>query len=242
MADALSPRVDEAGCAFSGSQLQVQLYIAKRTGALSRAVLGTLEIPSDEARIEWVAPLKKRRFVEPMDEAFLDALGLTFHVPELASFWPKSGPRWDALGILRHPDRSDGYLLVEGKSYLEEVYGSGCQAVDPESVERIMSSLHSARQWFSVSQDSDWLGRLYQYGNRLAHVYFLRERLGKEAILVNLYFLDDVTRPYPTSRESRESGLKVIKRELGFTTDTVPHSIDVFLNAGKREDLVNPAT
>ena len=73
--------------------------------------------------IQWVSPLEKHHFREAADAAFLRALGLDRYVRELRGFWPQGGPNWDALGILGNSAAHDGVLLVEGKSYPDEVYG-----------------------------------------------------------------------------------------------------------------------
>ena len=59
----------------------------------------------------------------------------------------------------------------------------------------IQSSLARTKEWLGVSPDADWLGRLYQSGNRLAYLYFLRE-IGKvDAFLANVYFTGDPHSP-----------------------------------------------
>lgn len=115
------------------------------------------------------------------------------------------------------------------------MYGIGCQA-EADSREQIKNSIDEAKQWFGVDKKADWLGRLYQYGNRLAHVYFLRKKLGKEAWLVNLYFTDD-EKHNPTSAEVWKETLSDIKRELGFGTDPIPWAVDIFLPAKLRTEL-----
>ena len=42
---------------------------------------------------------------------------------------------------------------------------------------------------------TDWSHCFYQYANRLAHLYLLRESNGLDAFLVFVYFVDDRTVP-----------------------------------------------
>lgn len=175
-------RTDELGRAYAGSQLQVQLYASRMPDRLSATLLVALGRPDD--KLEWIAPVEGQQFAEPLDEAFLDALGLSAHAEALKAFWPGSGPRWDGLARLKS---SGSVLLIEGKSYPAEMRGAGCQAKAPRSIDLIDRALEETKRWLSVTDDRHWKGELYQYANRLAHVRFLRQ-LGVDAWLVNLSF------------------------------------------------------
>ncbi len=221
------PRVDDRGRAFAGSQLQLQLYSARRLPDLQRAI--TSAIGGSDAELDWRAPLESNNFDEPLDSAFLGALGLEALAPELKAFWPDGGPRWDGVALLRP---SGSVLLVEGKSYPAEMRGSGCQATAERSLTMIKRALDDTKSWLGVYPGTNWFGPLYQYANRLAHVRFLRER-GVDAWLVNLCFVNDVTTT-PTTEEAWKSGLARAKRELGLTT-TSHVAVDVLLPALGRD-------
>ena len=111
-------RVDEQGRAFKGSQLQVQIYVNKRTRDLSDAVSGFLGL--DDWDLEWVPPIESDRYREHQDRAFLAAVRQEVLGSSLAGFWPKGGPVWDALAIVRRNDEQ-GVLLVEAKSYTDDM-------------------------------------------------------------------------------------------------------------------------
>lgn len=225
-------RCDDLGRAHAGSQLQMQIYVARRQSELSQAVLESLQsIGGSFDSIEWVAPLEARKFYEPRDQKFLTALRLESLRQKLADFWPARGPRWDALAIL-HP--GNALLLVEAKSYPAELLGGGCKAIEPAR-SRIRRSLVAAKQSLSVEPAVDWLGSLYQYANRLAHVHFLRDKCGKPAFLANLCFLNDPHRS--TSMAVWQSELQVLKSDLGFS-GPIPHSVDVFLESRPRSELL----
>jgi hypothetical protein len=233
VADASRERLDDHGRAFAGSQLQIQIYASRREADLTASVITALRgVGAYAEGIRWVSPLERQRFAEACDGSFLDALELSRLRPELSAFWPAGGPRWDGLAILAP---GPGSLLVEAKSYPEEMYGSGCQAT-PNSRKVIEESLAKAKAWAGVDEQADWLGPLYQYANRLAHVFFLREVGHLDAWLVHLCFVGDPHRP--TSLQRWQQQLSVIKDELGFKGKKVPFAVNVFLPARSREELL----
>lgn len=233
-------RVDERGRAYAGSQLQIQIYVNRRQEELSRAVQD--ELPSLAAlkpRLRWGSPLESERFIEYQDLAFLRAVGLDRLRKELGLFWPKGGPHWDALAVVEADSASDthGMLLVEAKSYPDEMRASGCQA-SPGSRKKIESALQKTKKWLGVPKEADWTGALYQSANRLAHLYFFLEIAKMPAWLANVCFLDDPRSP--TTRGEWEIALARVSTDLGLTNITIPNAGLVFLEAGKREELLKP--
>lgn len=126
--------------------------------------------------MQWVSPLESDGFTEYRDEAFLGRLGFPHLADHLLACWPQNGPCWDALAIVRRADEV-GVLLVEAKSYPGEFFGCGCGA-GARSRSRIEEALTGTKAWLGADAEADWLSDLYQFANRLAHVYLLRERLG----------------------------------------------------------------
>ena len=181
------------------------------------------------------------KFAEFRDAEFLRALGLQRVAPRLRKFWPSRGPRWDALAVVRRADRDPGALLVEAKSHPGEVRGGGTRA-SPASLTKIHAALRATQEWVGATADPErWLGPLYQSANRLAHLYFLREVVGVDAWLVNLYFVDD---PHaPTSRRAWERTIGTDAEELG--ADPAAHSGwrdfvgGAFLPARQRSELAS---
>ncbi|MFZ0747343.1 MAG: hypothetical protein WAM85_23260 [Terracidiphilus sp.] len=94
------------------------------------------------ASIKWVSPLAEDNYVEYRDGDFLQAVELGEFAKELESFWPHGGPSWDALGITSDPSLKikPSVVLMEAKSHVSEIYGSGCQAA-PHSRRLIEKSL-----------------------------------------------------------------------------------------------------
>jgi len=225
-------RVDQHGRAYAGSQRQIQIYSARQHRVLESAVASAVGRSAEALR--WCAPLEEKQFEEPLDRAFLESLKLEKHADDLAAFWPGSGPRWDGLASLAP---SDTVLLIEGKSYPAEMRGSGCQAKARTSLDMITKAIDDTKRWLGADTEADWLGPLYQYGNRLAHVRFLRER-GVEAWLVNLCFTDDET-VKPTSEAEWRIGLADAKKELGLAG--IDHvAVDVLLPAVDSVDWPRP--
>src|SRR5574341_1446631 len=200
------PRTDHLGRAFAGSQLQIQLYVNRRRGELN--------------------------------EAIRSALGLSHLRDMLAAYWPEGGPRWDGLAVVNNPARPDclAYLLVEAKSYPQELFGPGCRASDSRSKQMIEAALRETKAWAGVDEAGDWEGSMYQYANRLAHMFFLQQRAGLQAWLINLCFLNDPHRPTPLAEW--ESSLATIKQNLGFKTKAIPLTADVFLPARERSEFL----
>jgi hypothetical protein len=216
-----SRRCDANGRAFAGSQRQIQFYVNEEPLVLQRAVSEVLKM---NLSLRWVSPLRAHKYREYRDADFLNALGLSRHHQELRRFWPNKGPVWDALAI---EVNSGGVLLLEAKSHVPEIRGSGCQAMAERSIVRIDASIARTKAWLGAPGEADWKGELYQSANRIAHLFFFREVLNIPAWLVNVYFTDD---PHsPTTRAAWETATGEVKKTLGFST--VPYYSEVFLPA-----------
>jgi len=184
-----------------------------------------------DVSLSWVSPLKKDDFAEYRDEDFLQALGLQQLASGLKSFWPATGPCWDALAVANiGPDVTRrGALLVEAKSHLRELRGGGCGASE-DSWKMIEDALSRTKHWLGVAREADWTGKLYQYANRLAHLYFFLQA-GVPAWLVNIYFLDDryFSDDFFATAEECQAAIAQVKADLGLTAAFIPHAVDLFL-------------
>lgn len=220
-------RTNAEGRAHAGSQRQIQTYVNERESDLSRAVALALSAHHlSPSAIQWVSPLKAEGYAEFQDAEFLNAVGAELLAPRLSEFWPQRGPCWDALARVE----GGGCILVEAKSHVSEIFGKGCCA-GGESRTLIQSSLSATRNWLGVEAKADWLGRLYQSANRLAHLYFLREIGQANAFLVNIYFCRDPHAPNaPKTRQEWDPDLRLVNEELGIP-NSVPFCTSVFLEA-----------
>ena len=221
------------GRAARGSQRQLQDYVNLFSQELSQAVRSQLPEAVRDRSIRWLSPLAGEEYREDQDGEFLERLGLGSFSKQLAEFWPRGGPCWDALGQIeaRHGGELPIALLVEAKSHVPEMRSQGCQASE-RSLEMIQRALDEAKHWSKAAPEADWTGPLYQAANRIAHLYFLRQRIGRPCFLIHLYFVDD---PYrPTSQVEWNQALEVAHRELGLNS-AVSGLVEVFL-PGKTTD------
>src|SRR5262249_47617005 len=118
----------------------------------------------------------------------------------------------------------------EAKSYPLEMYSDGCKATEPAKA-RILGALQSAQAWLSVDS-ADWIGPLYQFANRLAHLYFLREIARVPAWFVNVCIAGDPYRPTPVT--VWHEALKSAKAALGLTGQ-IPFYADLILEGVGKE-------
>jgi hypothetical protein len=234
----MSGRTDAFGRAYAGSQRQIQTYVNRRRADLDAAILrGLPELAAEKAQFEWVSPLEEERFNEYQDGVFLGALGLLDLSGMLAEFWPQGGPVWDGLARVNLPgSHRTGVLLVEAKSYPQEMYSNGCCASEV-SRGQIVRALQKTQRWLGV-EHADWTGPLYQSANRLAHLYFLRELAGVPAWFVNLCFVGDPHRPTPPA--VWQDALQSAKASLGLSQGSIPFCADIILEAAGRELFQTP--
>jgi hypothetical protein len=219
------------GRAHRGSQRQLQDYVNQKTEVLNAAILAVLPPRLTElgASIRWVSPLARADYQEYRDGEFLAAIGMPDAESQLGEFWPPMGPCWDALGVISDPDGrlKPGAILVEAKSHISEIYGNGCQAAGAP-LYKIDRALAETKEWLRVEGGADWLGPLYQYANRIAHLYFMLKQHGRPAWLLNLYFLNDPIGP--TTQEEWQSEIQNVKDSIGLP-QRIPNAVDVFLPA-----------
>jgi len=171
--------------------------------------------------IEWRSPLSQDDFAEYRDSEFLTVLGLDHLHPALKKFWPRNGPQWDALGRA-----GQTILLVEAKANIPEI-SSSCAAKSPRSITTINNAFIATKAFFGVDSKNNWLTGYYQYANRLAHLYFLREICNVDAVLVFIYFCDDPTH-IPTSAQEWQDALADQKKAMKLSH--LEHVRELFIN------------
>ncbi len=178
-------------------------------------------------RIDWRSPLRADDFAEYRDQDFLDLLSIELPTRPLASFWPRRGPQWDALG--RAP--SGEVILVEAKAHVGELCSS-MDASAESSRRQIKASLGETAQSLGVPSGHQWWKGFYQYANRLAHAHLLDRLNGIPVRLVFLYLVGDADVGGPTSRAEWQAEIHTVHAELGLAT--LPAFVtDVFIDVGK---------
>ena len=169
--------------ATRGSRKWLQDLVNDCPELLDAAIRG--ETDEISSQIRWVSPLADDGFKEYKDAEFLDKLGVSLDCVSLNKFWPRSGPRWDALG----KTDSGQVILLEAKAHVEEMASTPTGA-SPKSLKLISDSLEKVKEHVKSRSAADWSTAFYQYNNRLAHLYLLRTLNGIDAFLVNLHFLN----------------------------------------------------
>ncbi len=174
------------GKADKGSQKWLQILVNDCPKLLDREICGKLK--SSPGKIQWLSPLKCDGYKEYRDSEFLDRLEISLSKFPRSRFWPELGPKWDGLG---KADKGQ-ILLVEAKSHVAELR-STLGAKNPISLTKIHSSLNETKGYIHRSSEYavDWTTGVYQYANRLAHLYLFHKLNGLDAYLVLLYFLND---------------------------------------------------
>lgn len=222
--------------ASAGSQRWLQILLNRAPDMLLAALRPTLKLDS-QATIAWHSPLVADRFGEYHDGAALQRLGINA-LPQrtLADFWPRGGPRWDALGTTSNGE----YVFVEAKAHVGELASAGCQA-KPESASfhRIQQSLNQARQHFAPQSNADWSGKYYQYANRLAHHYLFRVVNGLPSHLFFLYFNNDAKMNGPKSALEWHTAIQKVHTALGLPPTLKQYDVhEIFVDVKLLSSLV----
>jgi len=206
-----------------GSQKWMQDLVDRHPGSLDGQLRASGALTGGSS-LTWRSPLKGDDWAEYRDEDFLNCLGLKGLSTDLAAYWPRRGPQWDALAT-----GADGRVfLVEAKAHAHELE-SHCQAL-PESRNVIADALNRTKKSLGVSPEADWLTGYYQYANRLAHLQFLRNK-GVDAWLIFLYFTsaDDVNGP--ASAEEWRSYQQSLYRHLGlWNAKAIPGVVNAYVD------------
>ena len=194
-----------------GSLKWIRVAINEHRELFSSYISLASNIPEDD-EIIWVSPLQDDDYAEYRDQDFLDILGIDLPNKRLRDFWPNLGPQWDALA----KTKSGRIILLEAKANIPEVV-SPATGASPASRELIEKSLSETKAFLGVDQDIPWAGRLYQFTNRLAHLYLLRELNGIDAYLVFTYFVGDDDVNGPKTVNEWKAALTVAKKVLGIS-------------------------
>src|SRR5215213_8973728 len=195
--------------ATKGSQKWLQVLTNSHPEVIDRAVATALRSKAD-ASIQWLSPLSSDEYAEYQDQTVFDRLDVTLPHRLLASFWPAQGPVWDGLGITARGE----LLLLEAKSHIPELLSSA-GASNPVSMDHIRDSLEETRVYLGANTCLDWTTPLYQYTNRVAHLYLLRVLNRLPAFLIMIYFINDHEQRGPTTQQEWQGAILLQKTLLG---------------------------
>jgi hypothetical protein len=192
----------------------------------------------NDCEIEWCSPREDDQYAEYYDQSFLDRLNVVDLKMPLEEFWPRSGPRWDGLGLT-----SNGRLiLVEAKAHLDEVVDFRSKA-SPDSLRRIEQRLDEAKAAFRANKDACWYTPLYQMANRLAHLYYLAGINEKDAYLVFVDFANAPDVPKPVTCQEWQGATQLAHKCLGLKDSKLARRVativvDLKMGRGKPNALV----
>lgn len=202
------PRISQ-GPGVKGSQKWIQKLVNEKPDLLNSPIRTQLDLPDTE-KITWLSPIADDDYAEYQDEAFLDLLGIKLPKVSLSDFWPSRGPVWDGLG----KSETEKVFLVEAKSHISEVLSpkTGARVT---SLRKIKKSLDETKTFLHSNSEHDWASTFYQYTNRLAHLYLLRELNDVSAYLIFVYFLNDEDMNGPKSIDEWHGAIKLLHSFLG---------------------------
>ena len=217
------------GRRLRGSQRWLQLVVNRHPEIIDGAISSALNLAGGDS-IQWLSPLESDNFTEYRDQAFLTRLGIDLPRRRLSDFWPQKGPLWDGLARTG----SGRCLLVEAKGNIAE-FDSTPSGASGSSLRRIMAALEETRTFLKVHSDTDWSKCFYQYANRLAHLYLLKELNGFDAALVYVYFVGDntVSGQSPVTRDGWEAATGIAVHHLGISRNSPwmrSNVFDIFIN------------
>ena len=192
-----------------GSLKWVQLLVNCCPELIDVPLLQACSLPPD-TQISWLSPLRDDLYAEYRDEQFLDRLGICLTRKQLRAFWPRLGPQWDGLAR----SSSSECFLVECKAYVSELVSPGTQASLRSKI-LIDRSLGEVQSYLGVRPLVSWSEILYQYANRLAHLYLLRVLNEVPTYVVSVYFVGDQDMGGPATAGEWKSAILVVKRMLG---------------------------
>ena len=95
-------------------------------------------------------------------------------------------------------------------------------------------SLKETKRYLGSKSKHDWTNTLYQYTNRLAHLYLLRHLNKIDTHLVFLYFINDQDMKSPGSKEEWEGAIKLLHSHLGVGRHKLSRYVhDIFVDVNE---------
>ena len=185
-----------------GSQKDLQLLANQHQDILNRELSKILD---KTIELEWLSPLKDDDYAEYVDQDFINRLDINSQIIKpLKEFWPNGGANWDGLA-----KDNKTIFLIEAKAHISEQMIETTGASSEKSLALIEKSLEDTKAFLNIKSDISWCKKnYYQYANRIAHLYYLRELNKIDAHLLFIYFLNDKT--VTEKSETKEDWKKAI--------------------------------
>jgi len=191
---------------------------------------------NDDLRdVRWVSPIKPK-YTEYRED-FLNIFGIELTRTPLQDFWPRRGPRWDAIGLIRGEagmPKPLAFVLVEAKAHIAEADSPKTYAAG-DRLELIRHSLDQTKKALHIATTVDWSDKYYQYTNRLAFWHLLRNLNGIETYLVNVYFTNAPDVERSADENQWKCAVRRIHAQLGIPVGALPNDSigDCFIDASK---------
>jgi hypothetical protein len=112
----------------------------------------------------------------------------------------------------------DTPLLVEAKAHIPEAASPASKA-SPASRKLIDASLAATRRYLAPRSKAIWGEIFYQYANRLAFQFYLKQLNGIDSRLVFLYFTNATDMDGPSNEEEWHGAIRLIHAVLGLPPD-----------------------
>jgi hypothetical protein len=109
-------------------------------------------------------------------------------------------------------------VLIEAKAHIPESASSGTRASSNSRV-LIERSLGAAKRFYAPRSKADWTNTFFQYANRIAHQYYLRELNQIDSSLAFLCFTNAVDMNGPASEEEWHGTTRLIHTLMGLPED-----------------------
>src|SRR5215210_913411 len=212
-----------------GSQHQLRRWILERPDAVNADLLKRNHALRGWAnKIEWLSPRHDTN-VELRDQAWTE-IGLAAPSPREAGWWPRGGAVWDAVARVHGRDGEIGGIFLEAKGRAGELTSGGTKATEP-AISTIKSALADVQAYLGVVPSEAWLRACYQPANRIALLWYARERCDPPVPvwLVSLYFLGEeyptATKPEvgPQSEAAWEPIIEALHKRMGLPEH--PHAL-----------------
>ena len=240
--------VTDPAAANRGSRRWLQVLVNCRPELLDGAICRRL--PNPPGNIDWRSPVAADHYAEYRDQSFVDRLAGSryFNAPwqpqkALSDFWPRFGPQWDGLAVT---DKGQ-VLLVAAKTHVAEMVTAPAQARGESARQKVQESLGLVKNFVNSKSPADWSTSFYQYANRLAHLYWMRELNSHDAYLVNLFFVNDREMNGPESVAEWQTAIRLQEvflgvRQTGYALDpwVGAYVLDVFVDVNDIPVLYPP--
>jgi hypothetical protein len=213
----------------SKSEFWLRKLINNNPNILNEHLLNNHIISKNDS-IEWLSPISSDDYAEYYDDEFLDRLAIDKNkllIP-LIDFWPKSGPRWDGLG----KTNTNKYFLIEAKAHIEEAVDYSTGAKSKMSIDLIKNSIDKAKDFYSDNKKAYWQMPFYQYANRLAHLYYLKELNHINAFVIFIYFCNASDVAKPTNEDEWNGHIRTIEKVFALNA-TCKNKINILIDTKK---------